>query len=287
MIRSHLPMAALCALAATPALAAGHGASPTITGYALADGGTTLVVMASIDDADRVETHALSAPLSAIAWRPVTGTLLGLGDGRIVEIDPSSGAITDLGAMVVGDATIADGAMVGLDFNNAIDAVRAVSTAGDNLVYFPDGFGENDERAGSLRRFTGLAYAEGDANAGSAPMVFANAYTNAITGMTAGSTAQFALDAGTDALVTLANNAGTLTTVGAITIDGMAVDLVALGGFDIVSVEEGSNQAYAILQRDGAETAGLYAIDLESGAATLMQALSMGGLTGFAAAPGM
>jgi len=42
---------------------------------------------------------------------------------------------------------------VAFDFNNAIDAVRAVSSAGDNLVYFPVGFGDNDARANSVRRF--------------------------------------------------------------------------------------------------------------------------------------
>jgi hypothetical protein len=274
---------ALAALAAGPLLADGHD---TITGYVLSDDGGSLSVMADIADPGRAVTHALSTPLGAIAWRPVTGELIGIADGTVFAVDPATGALTDLGAEAVDDARLAGGAMAGLDFNNAIDAVRAVSTAGDNLVYFPEGFGDGDARAGSLRRFTPLAYAEGDANAGAAPMVFANAYTNAIGGMTASSTQQYALDAETDALVTLANNEGTLATVAPVTVDGMAMDLSAMGGFDIVSPEEGRDMAYAVLQAEGAATAGLYAIDLATGAATRLADLGMGGVSGFAASVG-
>ncbi|MEM9971517.1 MAG: DUF4394 domain-containing protein, partial [Pseudomonadota bacterium] len=173
------------------------------------------------------------------------------------------------------------------DFNNKIDAVRAVTSTGDNLVYFPEAFGDNDERAGSVRRFTDLAYAEGDAMAGTSPTIFANAYTNAINDMTAGDTFQYALDAETDALVSLANNAGTLATIAKITVDGAPVDLAPMGGFDIVSAKEGENMGLAILQMEGASSAGLYSIDLETGAATLQADLGMGGITGFAASLGM
>ncbi len=76
-------------------------------------------------------------------------------------------------------------------------------------------------------------------------------------------------------------------TVATITVDGNPVDLAPMGGFDIVSPSEGEDMALAILQLEGAETAGLYDIDLETGAATLRADLGMGGLTGFAAALGM
>lgn len=198
-----------------------------------------------------------------------------------------TGEMTDLYADFMDDAMIGDGKMVAFDFNNAIDAVRAVTTAGENLVYFPEGFGDNDERAGSVRRFTDLAYAEDDAMAGSTPMIFANAYTNAINGETASETFQYALDSETDALVSLANNAGTLKTVGKVTVDGSEVDLAPMGGFDIVSASEGENMGLAVLQMEGADTAGLYDIDLETGVATLRADLGMDGITGFAASLGM
>ncbi len=199
--------AAVLALAASPALAAGHA---TVSGFAVADDGATLLVMADIAAPGEAVSFDLATPVQAIAWRPVTGELLGFAGGMITTIDPMTGKMTDLSAAFAAEATIADGAMVAFDFNNAIDAVRAVSSAGDNLVYFPVGFGDGDERANSVLRFTDLFFAEDDAMAGATPMIFANAYTNAINGMTAGSTFQYALDAGTNALVSLANNAGTL-----------------------------------------------------------------------------
>ncbi|MBY6201650.1 DUF4394 domain-containing protein [Maritalea mobilis] len=261
-----------------------HSGGPTLTGYALANDGASVVVMPDLADPATAMSQDLDNAVAAIAYRPVTGDLLGFGAGMIYTIDPMTGMMSDLSASFMDDAMIDDDAMVGFDFNNAIDAVRAVSTAGDNLVYFPDGFGDNDERANSVRRFTTLAYEDGDANAGTTPMVFANAYTNAINGMTASETFQYALDAETDSLVSLANNAGMLATIAEVTVDGMAVDLAPMGGFDIASPAEGENMAYAILQMEGAETAGLYSIDLESGAAEMLADLGMGGVTGFAVA---
>ena len=269
---------------AGPALAAAHAGK---MGYALANDGATLVTMADISMPDQAETFDLETPLRAIAYRPVTGELLGFATGKIYTIDPTSGALTDANAQFMDDATIAEGAAVAFDFNNAIDAVRAVSSEGDNLVYFPDGFGDGDEKANSVRRFTNATYAEGDASAGETPAIFANAYTNAINGSTAESTAQYALDAATDSLVTLANNEGTLETVGKITVDGSEVDITDMGGFDIASPEEGTDEAYAILQIEGQENAALYAIDLSSGAATKLSDLSMGGFSGFAVSIGM
>lgn len=273
----------LAVAVALPALSMGHAGT---IGYALAEGGATLVTMPDIAAPDAVQTYALETPLRAIAYRPVTGQLLGYANGMIYEVDAMSGALTDLGASFMDDAVIGEGA-VAFDFNNQIDAVRAVGADGSNLVYFPDGFGDGDERANSVRRFTDAFYVDGDNSAGAQPLIFANAYTNAINGVTAASTAQYALDARANALVTLANNAGELATVGLLTIDGKAVDVLDAGGFDIVSAAEGSDLAYAILQIDGEATADLYLVDLASGALTSLGDLGMGGFTGFAASKGM
>ena len=282
-IKKLLLTASTLALMAAPAFADGHAGK---MGFALAGGGKTLVTMANIAAPRDVKTFDLAQPLDAIAFRPVTGELLGYTNDAVYGIDTATGMLTDMGATYVDDAAVADGAMVAFDFNNKIDAVRAVSSAGDNLVYFPKGFGDNDEKANSVRRFTSLAYEAGDMSEGAEPLVFANAYTNAIPGKTASETFQYALDARANALVSLANNEGTLKTVGLITIDGEAADIVPMGGFDIVSSTEGDNAAYAILQVDGQETAGLYAIDLETGEATLLSDLGAGGFTAFAAAAG-
>ena len=64
------------------------------------------------------------------------------------------------------------------------------------------------------------------------------------------------------------------------------MDVSAMGGFDIVSPEEGTDRAYAVLQAEGATTAGLYAIDLSTGEATMLADLGMDGITGFAASLG-
>lgn len=252
------------------------------TGYGLANGGKTLAVMSDLAKPTEIKKYELSTALSAIAYRPVTGDLLGFSDGKLFVIDKSSGKMTDLGAKFMEDTKIAADAMVGFDFNNKIDAVRVVSSQGDNLVYFPKGFGKDDPKANSVKRFTSLAYDKADKNAGTTPMIFANAYTNAINGKKAGGTFQYALDAGTNSLVSLANNAGTLKTIGTVMIGGKAADISGMGGFDIVSPSEGTDQAYAILQLEGQENSGLYTIDLKTAEAKLISDLGMGGISGFA-----
>ncbi|THH38638.1 DUF4394 domain-containing protein [Aliishimia ponticola] len=277
---------AIAATVATIALgsaaaADGHAATK---GYALSGDGSRLIVMDSIAMPQDARSVALSAPIRSIAWRPVTGELIGYADGKIVTIDTQSGTVVDQGATFMENAMIAGDAVVAFDFNNKIDAVRAVSSQGDNLVYFPGDFG--DDKANSVRRFTSLAYADGDISAGAEPLIFANAYTNAIDGMKAGDTFQYALDARANALVNLANNAGTLDTIGLITIDGAPADILPEGGFDIVSPQEGTDAAYAVLHIDGQDSAGLYAIDLSTGAATMLADLGMSGISSFAVSSG-
>lgn len=274
-------LTSISALLAVPAFADGHA---NTMGYALSADGNSLVVMDSIAAPSEARTVTLSTPVRAIAWRPVTGDLVGYADGQIVTINTVSGETMDQGATFMEDAMIADDAVVAFDFNNKIDAVRAVSSMGDNLVYFPTDFG--DDKANTVRRFTNLFYAEGDNSEGTEPLIFANAYTNAISGAKADGTFQYALDARANALVSLANNAGTLTTVGLITVDGEPADILPVGGFDIVSPEEGTDAAYAVLQIDGQDTAGLYAIDLTSGVATLLSDLGMADVSSFAVSSG-
>ncbi|MEL7429290.1 MAG: DUF4394 domain-containing protein [Pseudomonadota bacterium] len=278
LIRTILTASTL-ALSTLAAHADGHSHK---SGYALSNEGKTLLVMADFSKPGDIMSFDLGESFDAITWRPVTGELLGYTNGKIHVIDPATGKTTNLGATFMEDAKTADNASVGFDFNNKIDAVRIVSSAGDNLVYFPQGFGNGDEKAGSVRRFTNLAYAAEDTNEGKTPAVFANAYTNAINGKTASGTAQYALDAETDSLVTLANNEGTLGTVGTITVSGKTANLAALGGFDIVSEAEGKDEAFAIMQMEGAQTAGLYSVDLATGGMKLIADLPVGGVTGFA-----
>jgi hypothetical protein len=279
---NRLSSAAVAALLSTGAAHAdGHA---NLMGYALAGDGMTLVTMPSLASPGDTMMLELSNRLDAIAYRPVTGELLGFStEGAVYIINAMTGEMTDMQATFADDAMIT-GVATAFDFNNAIDAVRAVGSDGANLVYFPTNFG--DERANSVLRFTDIFYGDADANAGIEPLIYANAYTNAIAGMTADSTFQYALDARTNALVSLANSAGELTTVAPIMIDGAAADLVTAGGFDIVSPEEGMDMAYAILQLDDAQTSGLYSINLETAEATLLADVGMVGVSGFAISQG-
>ncbi len=270
---------AMLAVSVKTAVADDHSMT---TGFALSNSGKTLTVIADLAEPQNTFKSNLPAKLDALAWRPVTSELLGFSRGKIYKVDPTSGALTDLNAAFMDDAMISKEAMVAFDFNNKIDAVRAVSSVGDNLVYFPKNFGDGDKKAGSVRRFSDLAYAPEDMNANVKPEVFANAYTNAINGKKAKDTYQYALDAETDALVSLANNKGTLNTIGAITIDGQSVNISAMGGFDIVSEAEGKNSAYAILKIEGSSNSGLYSIDLTSGAAMKMFDMGNSDYNGFA-----
>jgi hypothetical protein len=147
-------------------------------------------------------------------------------------------------------------APAGFDFNNRIDAARVVTGAGDNLVFDPKKSPE------TLTRFTGLFYAEGDANAGRTPQVFANGYTNAVPN--AQTTVQYVIDAATGSLATLANNEGKLATVGRLTLDGLPLALMPEGDLDIVSAQEGDNRAFALLTTGTG--AALYRVPLEADA---------------------
>jgi hypothetical protein len=253
-----------------------------VTGYALGTDGTSLVSLPGLSETG--ETVTLSGILAAIAYRPVTGELIGIApNAAVYTIDTETGELTATENLIGENVGISEGAMVGFDFNNNIDAIRIVATDGSNHVYFPAGFGDNDERANSVRRFTDLFYAEGDENEGATPAVFASAYTNAIEGETASATVQYVLDAETNALLNLANNEGTLTTVAALTLDGEAVDISAMGDLEIVSPAEGENMAYAVLMMEGASTSGVYAVDLATGELTMQADLGEMSFNGFAA----
>lgn len=275
---------ALTAFSAAGATAATLSGS---TGYALGGNGTDLTIFDDLGMGSMGTTITLSDRLNAIAYRPVTGELYGyqVGSGgadRVYTVDTTSGTLTDTGAVPQDGAGLSSGARVGFDFNNAIDAARAVSTRDENVVFFPSDF--PDERASTLLQFTDLAYAEDDVNAGTNPRVFANAYTNAIDGMTAETTLQYALDAGTDALLTLDNNAGTLNTIAPITLDGQSFDFTRNGGLEILSDFEGDNLAVALLAGGGSK--GLYTIDLKTGAASAFGDPLKGQYLSFAAQTG-
>ena len=224
-------------------------------GVSLGDNGTTLVTMSDLNMPGAltgipITEGGMERELSALAYRPQTGQLYGYSDqtDTVYLVDRSTGAVT---AQVTSpNATEVE--TLGFDFNNQVDAARLVTTSDKNFVFDPKA------DPATFTRVTDLAYAMGDMFAGQDPNIIGNAYTNAVPN--ASTTLQYALDSQQDALVTLANNAGTLDTVGLLFADGAPLDFGTDGGFDILSFAEGDNTGFALLTTAVGE--GLYQLDL-------------------------
>lgn len=155
--------------------------------------------------------------IHGIDFRPATGQLYALGStSRLYTLNTATGAATEVGSGPF--APVLNGSSFGFDFNPVIDRIRVVSDVDKNYVLNP-----ND---GTATGVTDLFYNAGDANIGTNPNVVNSAYTNSVAG--ASSTQLYGIDTGLDILVTQANSAGTLETVGSI-----GADINAIGAFDI------------------------------------------------------
>ncbi len=115
---------------------------------------------------------------------------------------------------------------------------------------------------------TSLFYGAGDINEGMGPNVTASAYTNSVAGAT--STQLYGLDTGLDILVTQANSAGALGTVGS-----LGVDLNDTATFDISGF---TGTAYATVQDNDLARSTFWTIDLSTGAATMIGEVGAGSL---------
>lgn len=228
------------AVAAALGAAAAQAAPIALT---LGDNGATLVRMGDLSNPAMKAGVAITdgmggaIAMSDIDWRPSDGRVYGYSNmtDTIYTIDVTTGVAT----AVTTNAGATNVDTVGLDFNNRIDAARIVSTNDDNLVFFPEDFAPARPDQPEIARFTNLFYLAGDMNAGQNPEIFANAYLNATPEAKGNADAmgavQYALDAATDSLVMLNNNAGDLTTVGLVTFGGERLDFTANGGFDVYS----------------------------------------------------
>ena len=238
--------------------AAGTAAAGPI-GYALGNGGTQLLSfdVTAPGSVNVVSLGGDGTRLDAIDFRPATGDLYGYDDDSDLYfvVDPVTGALSNAS----GTVTATDTRNLDIDWNPTIDRMRTVTESDQNIVYNPNTGGASDATT------TALFYGVGDANDGTDPNVTANAYSNSFAG--AVTTTQYVLDHELDILATLANNAGTLTTIGS-----LGVDFDAAAGLDIFS--SGGNTAYALLNVAG--TPGLYTIDLTTGAATSIGGFPVG-----------
>jgi hypothetical protein len=189
--------------------------------------------------------------IKGIDFRPSTNQLFALGSSsRLYTLNVLTGAATEVPPPGAFTPTL-NGSAFGFDFNPVIDRIRVVSNSKKNYVLNP-----ND---GSAAGFTDLFFGLADPNFGVTPNVSFSAYTNSVNPAPA-ATQLYGIDTGLDVLVTQANSAGTLGTVGV----GLGVNIGAVGGFDIHGA---NNTAYAALLPAGGSNSVLYQINLLTGLA--------------------
>ncbi len=260
MTRMLRPRRALLGLAAAAALA---GAAQAETIYATTTDGTLIsfdsATPTSILTGVPVSGLQANETIQGIDFRPATGQLFAVGSfSNLYTIDPGSGAATQVGGGSFSPGL--NGAWFGFDFNPTIDRIRNVSDADQNLVLNPD--------AGTSTAVTSLFFGPGDVNEGRNPTIAHSAYTNAFAGAT--STQLYGIDTALDILVTQANSAGTLGTVGS-----LGIDIASFGGFDISGR---SGTAYAVLLPESNNDSMLYTVNLATGAVSPIGEVA-GGLT--------
>lgn len=215
-----------------------------------------LVTWDSGDSTDLLSGVAISGLMQneqvrGIDFRPASGQMYAVGSfNNLYTVDTNTGAATQVGSGPF--APGANGSSFGFDFNPTIDRIRYVSDANQNLVLNP-----ND---GSATLVTDLFYGMGDVNEGMDPNVVGSAYTNSFMGSS--STQLYGIDSALDILVTQANSAGTLMTVGS-----LGVDVNDSLSFDISG---GTGIAYATVQSNDLARSTFWMIDLGTGEATML-----------------
>ena len=252
------------------------GAANAETVYVLEDVGTSQQLSFFDSEAvgtlsERVAITGLNPgqQLLGIDFRPATGQLYGLSSGdAVVTIDVNTGVATRLEP---GFTDSPSGSFYGFDFNPVIDKIRIVSNTDTNFVADPDSGDAN------IASTTPVFFAAGDPNETANPTIVGSAYTNSNAG--AQSTQLYGIDSNLDILVTQANNAGTLETVGS-----LGVDIIDIGEFDISGA---TGIAYLAAIPNGETESVLYTVDLSTGALTAIGVIEEGlTVAGIAVAPG-
>jgi hypothetical protein len=242
-------------------------AIPTPVAYAVTTD-NNLVIFNPLAPSTSVQ-KAISMPsgvsVEGIDFRPFNATLYAVGsDSKLYTINTLNGAAT-LATSLKDATTLMDkkleGDSFGVDFNPFADRLRIVSNTGQNLrINVTDGAVTSD---GTLNIITPATSPKG---------VNGAAYTNSITGLTAGSqTVLYDIDSETGKLFKQdPPNAGGLVEVGSL---GFAIDKA--NGFDIGNV---SSKGYALFTVGG--VVGLYSVNISTGAATYLGTVGGTPLTG-------
>lgn len=253
----HVVIASACALAG-----ANHAAATSIFGLSTSN---EISVFDSSSPSKILKSGAVSGlnagdNLVALDYQPATGNLLLLGSqSNVYKLDSfrsSSFSATLLNTL---DPTV-PGSDYAFDFNPAFMEgafARIITNENDNRVIN----GTSGEYLAPVEK-TDVFYAPGDMNEGANPNIVGIAYDNNVMGAT--STQQYGIDASLGILTTVANNAGTLATIGGL---GLGMPILADLGFDIAA----SGEAFASINSS------LYTIDLGTGAASLIGSIGGAG----------
>jgi len=236
--------------------------------------------------AQAVSGVAAGETLVDVAWRPATGQLLGLGvnaaadTGTLYVLDPQTGAATAIGAP--GSIAYTNGAAVdlpasgwGMDVNPNVDRVRLVTATGLNARVNPATGLPIDSNAGA-------SGTNPDASANGLPPgatgVSAASYTNAFTQAPGGTTTLYVLEPFSNQLgIQNPPNNGTFGSGLPASAGGVPLDFATVAALDIpsdvavaTSNAPATGTALAALHVGTAD--GVYALDLATGAATLLGA---------------
>ena len=206
---------------------------------------------------------AANESLIGIDYHPLSNKVVLIGSqSNVYTLDSNSGLTfnaTQLGSTL---SPALDGTNFAFDFNPAL----ANATTGDigEFARIISNLNDNNVISGLTGAYLGTAktdvfYLGGDANATADPNIAGIAYDNNVFNAMGG-TQQYGIDATLGVVATVANNAGTLETVGSLGITGTISDEL---GFDISGA---SSTAFAAIQTG--LTPELYTVDLKTGAAT-------------------
>ncbi len=213
-------------------------------------------------DGGTVKGLATNERLIAIDYRASNAQVYLLGDmDNVYTLNTTTFDATLVGTFSP-DLT---GTSFAFDFNPAFQGgefARIISDTDDNRVIS----GNTGQYLAPVAK-TDVFYSPADPNFGVNPNIAAIAYTNSFA--LPSTTQQYGIDATLGVLVTVANNAGTLSTVGSLGVSGLTNEL----GLDISGA---TGIAYATLQNS--PNSKLYTINLNTGVATEVDTITTGDL---------
>lgn len=189
--------------------------------------------------------------------RPATGELYAFGynmtsgEAQIYTLNSTSGMLTAIGT----SAQIATGiTSIGFDFNPTVDRIRVTGNNGSNYRFHPT--------TGALVFTDGdLAYATGDVNAGTMPMIGAVAYTNSYGGSNV--TTLYNYDDALNIITTqIPPNNGVLNTIGT---SGITLNPMDMSGDMDIYYDHTTHMNKAFLIANTATNDNLYTLNLTTG----------------------